>query len=85
MKEQERVKIDLELIDIQNMSEEKYKQLCKEKVKFKAFEEMTNKKTKRAFENNIEMALFLHFTKICKILFTKQVNFGKRGVSSIFS
>ena len=46
MKDLEWVEINLELIAIQKISEKKYKLLCKEKVKFKAFEEMTDKETK---------------------------------------
>ena len=65
MKDLERVEIDLELIEIQNVTEEKYSLLCKQKVKSKAFEEMINKKSNREFNqhifyNQLEMASYLH-------------------------
>ena len=40
-------KIDLELIEIENMTEERYKTLCKQKVKTLAFEYLMEKKSKR--------------------------------------
>ena len=40
-------KIDLELIEIENMTEERYKTLCKQKVKTLAFEYLMEKKSNR--------------------------------------
>ena len=64
MKDLEKVDIDLELIEIQNMTEESFKKLCKEKVKLKAFEYLILKHTKRNPHNiikyeNFEMAKYL--------------------------
>ena len=47
MKDLEKVNIDLELIEIQNMTEESFKKLSKEKLKLKAFEYLISKLTKR--------------------------------------
>ena len=40
-------KLFLELIEIENMTEERYKTLCKQKVKSLAFEYLIEKKSKR--------------------------------------
>ena len=53
MKDPERVKVNLELIEIQYMTKETFNILCKQKVKYKAFEEMTNKKSKNEFKTSI--------------------------------
>ena len=47
MKDLEKVDINLELIEIQNMSEEVFKKLCKENVKVKAFEYLKKKQIQR--------------------------------------
>ena len=54
MKDLEKVNIDLELIEIQNMTEESLKKLCKEKVILKAFEYLILKHTKRNPHSNIK-------------------------------
>ena len=60
----EKINIDLELIEIENMSEEKFKQICKEKIRKLAFEYLIEKKNNRQHINpaqytHLEMAQYL--------------------------
>ena len=53
MKDLEMVNIDLEIVEIRDMSEDKFKTLCKEKVKEKAFEYLIQKQKKRNPKHSI--------------------------------
>ena len=69
IKDLEKVKINLELIEIENMSEVNFKIICKQQVSKLAFEYLINKKNNRQNKNQahyeyFEMAQYLQEDKI---------------------
>ena len=83
VKDLESLNIDLELQQIENMSEDKYTQLCKQNVRIAAFNYLMDKKNKSEIRKHIkytklEMAEYLQEDDFCYSIREKQNLFACR-------